>query len=703
VVALQRAAGNSATARVLQRQGKPVATKEGDADLVRRLEQDIDAANVDAGQNTDRFLRASGSRESLLLRVRPHVPFETPAQVDEFVRTARRLARTEMDTLNEFGAAGAELVLRSTPKGFPLTWGGRVKAALSLGKDPAAILTETMAANALLMAQAAQLPARIVREGVPVPMADLPKLSSLELRFDHLRAAAGNGVGEFARAVARHAQFRFMASFAFRWEMLTDEVRGAVDDGTLIPSAPAYDDFLQNRQSLLRGLPTRAAERLAGSEAELLAIQRESIAIGDAALLMGMASGFSAGLSVLGAWQEGAALFTTAIAASDGTVASTGDGERIAMAFRWLWEAGYVGENLHAAVSALIAAGPEMILALALMVIAQMIPGVNVALDVYLAYTLGKDVLQQLVELGLSLSEVRAARSVLSMQRAAGRLSRILVGGGIELLTTLVTEGIARGARALGARAARLAEAEGLSEKEAIARAMRESPASERAALDKTADLSSKQLATQPAALRREFQNSQVSPSRRTLNDEVYDTEVTLANGHSWRRQRENGRWCRFSPDPLCFIFGEGPGGRIEVYPVTRKARQGFWSGMEGNSEFTPNDPVALRRTGGRAIVYRNGYPDFSPFAVDTALLPRAQLAIKDRELHNRLADAALARRRGWLLPNGEPDLSRAYGFRRNPGDPLTWHHVEGDNIMQLVPESIHRAAQHAGGFSGAE
>jgi hypothetical protein len=41
-----------------------------------------------------------------------------------------------------------------------------------------------------------------------------------------------------------------------------------------------------------------------------------------------------------------------------------------------------------------------------------------------------------------------------------------------------------------------------------------------------------------------------------------------------------------------------------------------------------------------------------------------------------------------------------ATAFRSNPADPLTWHHVEGDNILLLVPRPIHQAAQHAGGFS---
>ncbi|HST47799.1 eCIS core domain-containing protein [Jatrophihabitans sp.] len=216
--------------------------------------------------------------------------------------------------------------------------------------------------------------------------------------------------------------------------------------------------------------------------------------------------------------------------------------------------------------------------------------------------------------------------------------------------------------------------------------------------LAETRGLSSAQLRQRPQTLEEEFQLSQ-RLTRRNINDETYDQEVLLANGHAWRRQRGTGRWCRFSNDPLCFIFGEGGGHHIEVFPAERKARQGFWSGTPGNSEFTPNSADVLRRTGGAPIVYIDGYPDLSPFAVGVALIPRNILAQRNRDLHNDYADAALARQRGWLV-NGQPDAARVAALRADPTNPLTWHHVEFDNIMFLVPRSIHQAAQHAGGYA---
>lgn len=223
-----------------------------------------------------------------------------------------------------------------------------------------------------------------------------------------------------------------------------------------------------------------------------------------------------------------------------------------------------------------------------------------------------------------------------------------------------------------------------------------------RSVLDETVGLTSTQLARRPAKLRGEFEVAAMSPIRRVVQDEEYDAEVILGNGHVWLRRRLGG-WCRFSSDPLCFVFGEGPsraGAHIDSFPPTRTARQGEWSGTRGNSDFTPFNEAALRRANFQPIPYRNGYPDFSEFAEARVLLPREKLAGTTREEHFELADAQLAKQRRWLLSNGEADVARAVAFRTNPADPLTWHHIEGDNVLLLVPTPIHQAAQHIGGFA---
>ena len=71
---------------------------------------------------------------------------------------------------------------------------------------------------------------------------------------------------------------------------------------------------------------------------------------------------------------------------------------------------------------------------------------------------------------------------------------------------------------------------------------------------------------------------------------------------------------------------------------------------------------------------------------------------IRDRTLHNQFADRELALQRGWRLLNGGADIQRAAAYREVME--FTWHHVERDNVMLLVPTPIHNAAQHAGGIA---
>lgn len=461
--------------------------EEGTPELVRQLEAEIETISHDADQDRDLYLRAHANRVRLLLRHRSHPRFETQAQLDEFIAGAHRLATTEIDTLTALSSGGAELALATTPKGFPLTWSGRVHAALTLGVDPAALMAEALQRFTALSAEADQLPRRLGNTGLPVRFGEVAALREFRLRMAHQQRPESDPVGSFSRATGRYAQFRFFANFAVTWELIANQVAGAVADGSYVPRFHDYTDFMQNRRRILQELPARARDRLAMSEEELLAIQRDSVGLADATLVAGMTGGLTSFLGILSAWSQGSALFDTALRATDGMVADAGDGERIAMALRWLWHREYLSGAFGAAVDALIASGPDLLKTLAVIVILQMIPGVNVAVDLVLLAELGVDVLRQLTELGQALSEVTSAASVVQLQRAAGRLASVLAVGGLQILTALVTMGIARGVSGLRARAERIRAANpAITEEQAMRQALREATPAERAPLEAT-------------------------------------------------------------------------------------------------------------------------------------------------------------------------------------------------------------------------
>jgi RHS repeat-associated protein len=116
--------------------------------------------------------------------------------------------------------------------------------------------------------------------------------------------------------------------------------------------------------------------------------------------------------------------------------------------------------------------------------------------------------------------------------------------------------------------------------------------------------------------------------------------------------------------------------------PVTR----GSWSrGRPGNGNWMPGrDSPAYRATGGRAIVYRDGFPDFTPFTYRDA---RGRLGQVNISLSGDSArDIAEARRA----------MRQRYPDWQEPAN-HTWHHDTQCGRMILVSTAIN-AIPHAGG-----
>ncbi|PTL75692.1 HNH endonuclease [Vitiosangium sp. GDMCC 1.1324] len=115
----------------------------------------------------------------------------------------------------------------------------------------------------------------------------------------------------------------------------------------------------------------------------------------------------------------------------------------------------------------------------------------------------------------------------------------------------------------------------------------------------------------------------------------------------------------------------------------TRLPRDGKWSGEPGNSDWLP-DPntergkAILEATGGKPIAFKEGYPDFSPYAVKTVEIDM----VGKNSADFRSANAAA----------GFPGSESPKGY--------TWHHKEDGVTMELVPFDINKNVPHEGGSS---
>jgi hypothetical protein len=114
-----------------------------------------------------------------------------------------------------------------------------------------------------------------------------------------------------------------------------------------------------------------------------------------------------------------------------------------------------------------------------------------------------------------------------------------------------------------------------------------------------------------------------------------------------------------------------------EVEPIAgRLPRNHQYAGKEFPRELLP---PKYREKGLR--FKSTGYPDFEPYAMT---LPNGKKTVRIELTGSRRADELLA--------------NKAAGFKGDPPDTYTWHHVEDEGKMMLVPRDLHGAVGHTGG-----
>ncbi len=427
-----------------------------DPALLPALNAEIAAAAQDMNQTTDLMLRARASRMHLLLTWSARPVLRTQDDLNAFLDRSRKLSLGEMETLSVFSPPAVELALAGYPQGFPLTWSGRVQGALSLGADPKAILETWQKAWADLKNAADQLSSGIFLHGLPIPFAEVPDLDRFRIRLANVVSGKPSPVRDYASQGVRYIQLKWVSAFAFAWEVLTNDVAGAVADGKLVPRYDDWKEFVDNKQPILRDLPARARDRLAQTEDEAKAIQSDALKLADGALFVGMTSALVSLFGILSGWDEVSGLFDKALARADAMVAASDATSHVVTAFRWAWDNDYFSGAAAEWARNMIDHLPQVLGETATLVVLGMIPVVDIAVAAYLVFTVARDVIGMLDELKSALNDVFGAHSVLEMQKASQRLARILVNGGITILIVLVTWGIGKAVARVRARAAEL-------------------------------------------------------------------------------------------------------------------------------------------------------------------------------------------------------------------------------------------------------
>ena len=123
----------------------------------------------------------------------------------------------------------------------------------------------------------------------------------------------------------------------------------------------------------------------------------------------------------------------------------------------------------------------------------------------------------------------------------------------------------------------------------------------------------------------------------------------------------------------------------------------GKWSGKRGESEFILNDPIVTNDgTIISKVTYKNGVPDFSPYA-------KAEVKISkmtdNRTKNFTQADDKLAEKWSNSKFNGKKWTGADVEQYRKDNN-LTWHEMSNMESMQLVPREVNQTFTHFGGVA---
>ena len=132
-------------------------------------------------------------------------------------------------------------------------------------------------------------------------------------------------------------------------------------------------------------------------------------------------------------------------------------------------------------------------------------------------------------------------------------------------------------------------------------------------------------------------------------------------------------------PEPL-------PAGRSHL---PKEGEHGHWLGKRGESGWLSNHLGVQRITEGAPVIYRDTFPDFSPWAVHRLKFP--WLTLQGDAADMMRADTAMAEQYGCQ----RADITR---LRREAR--LLWHHCQDGQTMLLVPIDLHMHVPHTGGAS---
>jgi hypothetical protein len=399
--------------------------------------------------------------------------FADEIELQFFIDDAVEDALSEDATLARVGELGLMIT-----QAFPLIWSDRVYDALYLEYDRSALNEEKNQKQLAMQRVADRVTPEVSDIGLPVPYAEARSLREFHLLLRHVNLDREHVVKDMAIANRDYGIAGWTLGFYTMWNAMAEMFADRVAEGTLVVNYGDYTDFVATRQEGLRALGQRIGT--VTTEELMHAFDDDVVNLTHVAFISSVASALLGLVPAFMYWSEGLQLFDEKMLAVDALISSEASEDKILRAFRWAHESGYFGAAGEEIWNNILAHGWEILRNAAIIIAAQYIPYLNVALDFVLIAYAGVDILSAVYDLYQAFAVVSTARTAVALQSASARMAASVTGDSLRALLDVLA--ITASLRGIKTNVDRLRRA-GMSEEEAIRRALREATGEEAAAL----------------------------------------------------------------------------------------------------------------------------------------------------------------------------------------------------------------------------
>ncbi|MCB0177422.1 MAG: hypothetical protein KDI62_04275 [Anaerolineae bacterium] len=395
--------------------------------------------------------RARARRIFILLNLGPANPFKNLDEVDTFIDLCVDLGDDEDKTLKTAEQLTdkdeRDALLFDEGAAFPNTWAWRVRREFYPSVDLDALRRTFESAKSRAFGLANGLADNVWDRGLPLAKAEASSVrrsdvAIMALSLRHAYDTSNEAISQFTRGLWywERAQTHYILVQWYKWRLdnQIDEIR----QGKLVIDK---DEYLS-----LKGAAGLFQRKLSAFEVAAASSDMRKTVV---ALQLQLPTRFYRGPGTGGmqfSWlAEEVHPLWEAIAKVDARIASAGKFDCIWRALVWAEARDYFAAAGKEVYEAIKDNWLKMIGTMVAILVAQAIPGLNVAVDLVLAIKFGLDGIQAAFDVGGALKDAGGANTVVEMEHASARLASVLVGLAADIALWAATWGTTKVAKEL--------------------------------------------------------------------------------------------------------------------------------------------------------------------------------------------------------------------------------------------------------------